>query len=316
MLPRMYIINSIAPIFLMIILGKLLRRTDAFPELFFKGLNRFVFWIALPALLIEKTSAEQFDLDAVLEVFLLIAAATILTQVIAWMITRLMKLPRSQAGSFIQGAFRGNSAFIGLPVILYALADIDPGAQAITILVFGPTVILFNALSVITLILYGQEHAGVAKATRTLAVELIKNPLIIACMIGLALQAGNVSLPPFASRTLVALGNASLPLALVSIGAGLSIVKLQGAASPSLIASLLKVAVCPALGFLLAGFLDLGDTELMIAIISLACPTAVASYVMADAMGTDSVLAGRIVALSTLFSAVTIPLVIVLGGLH
>ena len=63
----MYIINSIAPIFLLIALGKILRKTSFFPEDFFKGLNRLVFWFALPALLVAIPVVFQPELRRALE---------------------------------------------------------------------------------------------------------------------------------------------------------------------------------------------------------------------------------------------------------
>jgi hypothetical protein len=109
------------------------------------------------------------------------------------------------------------------------------------------------------------------------------------------------------------LGKSALPLVLMSIGAGLGFEKLKGVASPSLIASLVKVVVAPALCFLFAALVDLSLTEKMIAIFYLACPAAGMSYVMADVMGNDATLASRIIALSTLLSGITLPIAIAIG---
>ena len=113
-------------------------------------------------------------------------------------------------------------------------------------------------------------------------------------------------------RPLDALGDAALPLILLSIGSSLTIEPLRGAASPSLISSVIKLAIAPLLGFLLSGLLGLDATERMIAIFYLACPAAGMSYVMAEVMGNDATLAGRIVALSTLLSAISLPIIMAL----
>jgi predicted permease len=122
-----------------------------------------------------------------------------------------------------------------------------------------------------------------------------------------------ISLPISLFRPLDALGSAALPLILISIGSSLEFHRLRGSASPTLIASLIKVIAAPAFGFLLAGWFNLDTTERMIAIFYLACPAAGMSYVMAEVMGNDGPLAGRIVALSTLLSAITLPIIIALG---
>jgi predicted permease len=309
----MFILNSIAPIFLLIALGKALQRTEFFPEIFFKSLNRFVFWFALPSLLITRISVAPLDLETISLIVLLFSVGTLLSLAVAWGISRIMKLPAPSTGSFIQGSFRGNGAFVGLPVIIYSLGTIDPKAEALATLILAPVVILFNILGVIVLTHYSREQQGTAKSIQRFFVELIKNPLILACALGIALNLLGIALPPFLYRPLDALGSAALALILLSIGAGLKFEKLRGAASPSLIASLIKVVITPAIGFLIAGLFDLDTTGKMIAIFYLACPAAGMSYVMAEVMHNDGPLAGRIVALSTLLSAITLPIIIALG---
>ena len=309
----MFIINSIAPIFLLIALGKMVRKTGFLPDPFFKGINRFVFWFALPALLISRISVAELELPTLSRIVLLLTAGTLLAMTLAWLVSRRLKLPAAQTGSFIQGSFRGNGAFIGLPVIVYSLGSLDPRAEMLGTVVLGPVVILFNILGVLILTHYSSNQKGTGASIASFIGELVKNPLIAACAIGLALNLGNTALPRFLFRPLDLLGDTALPLVLMSIGASLEFERLRGAASPSLIASLIKVVAAPIFGFLLAGLFGLSQTERMIAIFYLAAPAAGMSYVMAEVMGNDGPLAGRIVALSTLLSAVTIPIIMALG---
>ena len=177
----------------------------------------------------------------------------------------------------------------------------------------APVVILFNILGVTVLLHYSRRKTSTAESLQTFISQIIKNPLIVACAIGITLNLSGMALPLFLSRPLDALGQAALPLILMSIGSSLEFERLRGAASPTLIASLIKVVAAPAIGFLLAGLLHLNSTERMIAIFYLACPAAGMSYVMAEVMDNDGQLAGRIVALSTLLSAITLPIIIALG---
>ncbi|NNJ70109.1 MAG: AEC family transporter [Kiritimatiellales bacterium] len=309
----MLITNSIVPIFLLIALGKVLQKMNAFPDAFFKGLNKLVFWCALPALLIISISTAEIDFRAIAGITLLFTAGTLVSLGIAWLAAKRLKLDGPSAGSFIQGSFRGNGAFVGLPVILYTLGTIDPNAEVLSTVVLAPVVLVFNILSVSVLLHHSRHKSSTGQSIATFVKQLIKNPLIMACALGLVLNRLNMELPLFLSRPLDALGKAALPLILISIGSSLGFVRLKGAASPTLIASLLKVAVTPAIGFLLAPLLPLDTTGRMIAIFYLACPTAGMSYVMAEVMGNDAPLAGRIVALSTLLSAITLPIIIAIG---
>lgn len=309
----MFILNSIAPIFLLIALGKVLRKTDFLPEAFFKGINRFVFWFALPAMLVGSISAAKLELGTIYRIIGLFGLGTLGALGIAWGISRMLKLPSPSTGSFIQGSFRGNGAFVGLPVIIYTLSDLDPHIESLGTVVLAPVVVTFNILSVIVLLHYSKDKHSTGESVATVIQQLFKNPLLMACIAGLALNLMGIGLPLFLNRSLDALGKSALPLVLMSIGAGLTFEPIKGAASPSLIASLVKVVIAPGLGFLLAGLFGLSLTERMIAIFYLACPAAGMSYVMADVMGNDATLASRIIALSTLLSGITIPIIIAIG---
>ena len=304
----MFILNSIAPLFLLIALGTILRHTKFFEDAFFKGLNRLVFWFALPALLISRIGMASIDPEAISNIILLFTAGTLASLVLAWGVARWMRLPMPKRGSFIQGSFRGNGAFIGLPVIAYTL-----GAETLGTVVLAPVVIVFNILGVSVLLHHSRQKTSAVESIQTFIFQIIKNPLIVSCAVGIGINLMGISLPMALFRPLDALGSAALPLILISIGSSLGFERLHGAASPSLISSLIKVVAAPAFGFLFAGLFNLDSTERMIAIFYLACPAAGMSYVMAEVMGNDGPLAGRIVALSTLLSAITLPIIIALG---
>jgi predicted permease len=309
----MLIINSIAPVFLLIACGKLLQKSGFLPESFFKGLNRLVFYFALPALLISAISSSALEPGPILRIILVLTLGTGAALAAAWMAARAIGLPTGRTGAFIQGSFRGNGAFIGLPVIVYSAGSIHAEVDALATVSLAPLVILFNVLSVIVLLHYGSQRHENSVSTGTFILQLIRNPLITACLIGCALNAGNLSLPVFIDRTLEAFGRAALPMILLSIGSSLTFEPLRGSASPSLAASLLKVVAAPLFGFLFAGLFGLSTVERMIAILYLGAPAAGMSYVMADVMGSDTVLAGRIVTLSTLLSGITLPIIIAIG---
>jgi len=309
----MHVINSITPIFMIILVGKLLQKSGFFPAEFFRGMSRLVFWIFLPSLLIEKISTSEFDVISVSRVVLVMSVATLLCMLMAIPISRALKLPPRGRGAFVQGSFRGNLAYVGLPVIIFALSEYQPKAETLATVTLAPMVIVYNLFSVFILVHYGPDRERSTSTFRILLKPLVSNPLILACAIAICIKATGLALPVAVHRTLTGLAGASLPLALMSIGSSLSFERLHSAASPSLTAALIKIGAAPALGFLLACMMGLGTVELMITVLMLACPTAAASYVMADAMGSDTVIAGRVVAISTLLSAISLSLIIALG---
>jgi len=310
----MHVFNSLLPVFLLIALGKILREKH-FSSNLFNDLNQITYWIALPSLLLIKISQATFAGAAAMRVAGIVLVATFIGIALSYWVAHLLKLSNQAKGAFIQGCGRANNAFIGLPVILYALAEAHPEIEAVATLALAPTIIFYNIFSVVVLISHSGEKPGGRETARLFTKQLSSNPLIIACVIGLILQLSGFQLPVFATRTFGALGQIALPLALLSVGASINFAQLRGTAKTSVIAACIKVFAYPLIG-LLVMLCWPGTTapERTAALIFLACPTAVASYVLADIFGSDKEMAGRIIVISTLLSAISLSLVIALGN--
>ncbi len=306
----MHVFNSLLPVFLLIALGKILREKH-FSSNLFNDLNQITYWLALPSLLIIKISQATFAGAAAMRVSGVVLVATFIGIALSYFAAKLLRLSSHAKGAFIQGCGRANNAFIGLPVILYALAESHPEIEAIATLSLAPTIIFYNIFSVVVLISHSGEKPAGRETARLFAKQLASNPLIIACVIGLILQLSGFQLPVFAARTLGALGQIALPLALLSVGASINFAQLRGTAKTSVIAASIKVFIFPLIGLLVAlCWPGISVPERAAALIYLACPTAVASYILADVFGSDKEMAGRIIVISTLLSAISLSLVI------
>ncbi len=310
----MYVLNSLMPIFLIIALGKLLCRFGFFSDSLVKGINQLTYWVALPALLFSEISSAVFDAGEVRRITLMLISATLIAFLLGYLAARLLRLPHRALGAFVQGCGRGNNAFIGLPVILYALAGTLPNVKALATVALGPAIIFYNFSSIIILLAHGEKQQKGAAAVGVFLKQLLLNPMIIACVAGLLINSAGFPVPLMFARTFAALGQSALPLALLCIGSSLTFEKTPAAASPALIASLIKVFALPAIGLLLGRVWGVSGTELKILLIYLACPTATASYVLADMFGSDAPLAGRIIVISTLLSAISLSLIVAFGG--
>jgi len=306
----MHVFNSLLPVFLLIALGKILREKHFSSDLF-NDLNQITYWIALPALLLIKISQATFAGAAAMRVAGIVLIATLIGIALTYWAARILKLSSHEKGAFIQGCGRANNAFIGLPVILYALAETHPEIEAIATLSLAPATIFYNSFSIVVLLSHSGEKSGARETVRIFSKQLATNPLIIACAIGLTLQMTGITLPIFAARTLGALGQIALPLALLSVGASINFAQLRGTAKTSVIAACIKVFIFPLIGLLTAlCWPGVTAPERTAALIFLACPTAVASYVLADIFGSDKEMAGRIIVISTLLSAISLSLVL------
>lgn len=307
-------IPTLAPIFLIILLGWWLRTRKIMPEDFFSGLNTLTFYIGLPALLMVNIATSPFLPGPALRIFYVLIATTGVITLLAYPLARLFRLGVQGTGSFIQAAMRSNVAYIGLPVLFFALADAPlgtdvAGIRASAMLVLASSVPVYNFAGILIL----ARCNSTSKKQPTfweLTGKVATNPLLVASLIGLFLNMTGAGLPLTLVRTLEPLGQMALPLALLSIGASFTRCNLGCLLPPALGASLLKVAATPLLGFFIAQWFGLPPMETLMALIFLACPTAISSYIMAEQMGADADLAGTTVIISTLLSI--IPLAVIL----
>jgi hypothetical protein len=302
----MVVIDVLTPIVALIALGFVLRRSGFLPPSFFRQANMLVYWFGLPALLFVETASAAPELGTAMRIVAVLVLVTGLCIAAGYLAGWRLRLPRASLASFVQGAYRGNLTYVGLPVVLYALQTVGgdaQGYQSLALLAVTPIIPLYNVLAVLVLLGAGGDgQSGVAQQGGKLLRGVVTNPLIIACVAGIAYAYSPLPLPAVAQRTLTALGQMALPLALLGIGAALRLRDIRAGGLTATAAALIKVAVAPLAGLALASALGLTGPELQITLLYLAMPTAAASFVMAERMGADGTLASSIVAISTLLA--------------
>ncbi|MFA6174001.1 MAG: AEC family transporter [Kiritimatiellales bacterium] len=310
----MHVLNSLLPVFFIIALGKLLCRTGFFSADLSRNLNRLTYWVALPALLLDKVTSASFDSGDVTRMSALLIAATLGSVLAGYLAALILRLKPRSTGAFVQGAARSNNAFIGLPVILYAMGSI-PGVEALATVALAPAIVFYNVLSISVLLAHSdRKQQSRIQTIRLFIKQLLSNPLLISCAAGLLLNFYGIRFPTAIQQALSALGGASLALALLSIGSSLSFRGIGNGLFYSLTASGIKVFVQPLIGLGLALLWNLPSAERQILLIYLACPTAVVSYVLADIFDSDKELAAHIIVVSTLLSAVSLSIIVAFGG--
>ncbi|MBN2712769.1 MAG: AEC family transporter, partial [Planctomycetes bacterium] len=209
------IANSLLPVFVVIALGTILRSSKFLSDEIFLGINKLVFWIGLPVLLFHKISSSDLSASAAIKIVWTMLAATAFAVAFSFVLAKLMKLEGPSTGSFIQAAFRSNTVFVGIPIIIYALAsESDPasaGVEGVALLAMAPMIPVYNILSVIVLLLSGDGRNR--PNFKKVFIKIATNPLLIACIAGLLFSWLKVPLPVFMKRTFSAIGQMALPLA-------------------------------------------------------------------------------------------------------
>ena len=304
------IINSLAPIFLVIALGAALARGGLLTASLVKGVNRLVYWVALPALLYYDTASANYHGTGVGRLVLVMFAATVPVVLLGVIYGRLARMNAATAGTFVHVAMRGNLTYVGLPILLYLAAGGGPHAPRPTaiILAFAPFLVFQNVISIL-LLLVGREPVGWSMA-RSVTRGIVTNPLLVAVGLGLLSYVVGLRLPLVQARSLEALGQIASPLSLLGIGGSLLLLPVREHWGNAAVAAVLKVAGVPFCGWCFGRWAGLPPNELIVALVFLATPTAVASFPLVSQLEGDEPLCSTGIVLSTLFSAVSLAVVV------
>ncbi len=300
------VVSAILPVALLIGLGSVLRRAPGLGDAFWAGAERLCYLVLLPALLV--TGLATADLAAVPVGRM--AGAIILSLVLVGaglvLLRPAMAIDGPAFTSVFQGGLRFNT-YIALAVAAGLHGGPGVALAAVATAAIVPTV---NVLSVLVFARFGTARptlAGTAKALAT-------NPLILACIAGLALQALAVPLPGILVAAGRSLGQASLAVGLLCVGAAFRPGPLRDGAGAAAIASAAKFVVLPLCVWLACRGLGVTGTPADVALLFSAMPTATSSYILARQLGGDAPLMAGITTAQTILSAATIPLVLALGA--
>ena len=304
----LHILLSIAPIFILIVLGHLLRR-GGIPSFEFWNLNdKLVYWVLMPALLFQKTSTIQLDLGLVGAYAVVILGGFATAVIFSLAAGRLAGFEAPVQSSVLQGAARHNT-FIALAVAerLYGLDGLAIAAVATSLLI--PT----TNVTMVTLMVWLVRGRDEKRILASILRDLARNPLILSVGAGVALNLMGSGPIPVVHDVAALLGGAALPVVLLCVGANIRIRAMAASAKPMVAASLGKLAVFPLAIVALSQIMGLSQTETLIALLFGAVPTASSAYTLARQLGGDAPLMAAIVTVQTGLAFVTLPLTMALA---
>src|SRR3954469_1827970 len=222
------ILLALPPAAGLIALGSWLRRARFLPDAFWPGAERLAYFILLPALLVH--SLAMADLSRVPVARLMVVIALSLTGVAALLVALrpMLAIDGPAFTSVIQGGIRFNN-YVGLTVAAGLLGAPGVALAAVANAMIVPT---GNVLCILAFARYAQARTSAAQVARSIAT----NPLIVASAIGVALQAAGLSLPPGVDAVLRSLGQASLPIGLLCVGAAFNILAIRQGAKAAAVA--------------------------------------------------------------------------------
>ena len=295
-------INSTMPIFLVILLGYILKSKKFLSEEFADTANKFCFNIALPVMLYQDISKTNVREDMDIKFFLYCLIVTIVMFAVVWAMAKIFIKDKTMVGAFAQAGARGSAAILGVAFVENICGDI--GMTALMIVASVP---FFNMLSVIILVCESPNNSseGIGKIKSSL-INIAKNPIILGILLGLIASLVNIKLPVIVDRSFDYIGRTATPIALIAIGAGFNVKEAITRLKPALGASFIKLIALPMVFLPIAIKMGFRDAEMVAILVMLAAPTTVSSYVMAKSMDNDHILASNVIVLTTLISSITL----------
>lgn len=295
------ILVSLWPLFALIVAGQAMRRWDFPGHGFWPGAERINYFLLFPALLFTSLASAPLHDPALPR--LLGGVVLVLSICVAGLLAarRLRRWPAARFGVLAQGMLRFNT-YLGIAAVsgLYGREG-----MAIATVVIALLVPMVNVLSVLA---FAADHGP--RRLDALLLPIATNPLILACVAGVASNLSGIVPGGGVDRLLAFLANTSLPLGLLCVGAALQRNELRGQGTTLFVNSLARLLLVPGVALLAARWLVLPPLETATLVLFFALPTAPTSYILARQLGGDSHLMAGIITLQTLLSALTLPLVV------
>lgn len=291
--------KAILPLFAFMMLGFWIKKRDLLSESATKQVNILVFKFFLPIMCAETIYKANLREDVELLPILIVTFGIIGIFLLSWLIVPRFMKDRTQIPVMIQGIYKSNYAILGLPIAISIYGAENIGIVSVIAVILVP---LNNALSAFIF----EKYTGNATTVPKLILNIIKNPLIVGCLVGIVLNLTGIVIPDWIlSGIFSKLGALTTPLSMIALGASFVFSQVKTYRRPLFWACLAKLVIVPALIIPLSIVIGVRGAGLIGITIYASSPNAVNSYSTAVAMGGDADLANEIVVITSLLSMLT-----------
>ena len=296
------IISALLPVFLLLASGYVLKQAKFPGDSLWLPLERLVYFLLFPALLGTNLAGADLEGFRVLPLGAAIVAALVVMGLCVVVGFR-RRISGPALTSVFQGTVRFNS-YVGLAIAFELWGTAGAALGAVVVAIMVPAA---NAMCVMALARYSGMHPPGFKAS---AIEMARNPLIIACLAGAALNVTGIGVPPVVGPVLEIMGRAALPIGLMCVGAGLDLRAIRQAGQTVGETAVVRLIGMPLLMTGTCWLFGVGGLTAKVAILMAALPTASSSFILARQLGGDVRLMAGIITVSTLAAMVTMPIVL------
>lgn len=301
------IISALWPVFALILLGYVARRTRFPGEDFWRQAEKATYFILFPVLLVSRLATTDMSVVNLGSTGLTVLLLVLVGSALAFVVRPFTATDAAGFTSVYQGSVRFN-VYVGLAASATLFGSLGVAVGAVVMALMIP---LLNLCCVLVFSCFTHKTGKLS----SIFLAIVKNPLIISSLLGLTLNQTGVGFPTVVEPVAELLSRMALPLGLLSVGAGLSYRVLLKSGSEIFWASFIKLALMPLTAFFLCIALGLDSQSAEVIWLYAALPTATSSYILARQLGGDAPMMAAIVTGQTLISMISIPFVMIFLGL-
>ncbi len=297
------------PLYLLVLLGFVLARRGMVAPNTSEAMSRFVFVVAIPAMLFQITSdfanMPPVDYRLLFPYFLACLIVFIIARVVAaW------RFGQDGAGQtvFAMACIYGNTVLLGVSLAKSVLGN--AAVPALALILVAHTIFMWTLATVS----YEWSKGGRPdpKGLLKMLHGVITNPVIASILLGVGFSLTGLPMPAPLQRTLDLLGQSAVPVALVTVGIGLAAYRLREGLPIAIAISTLKLVVLPFFVWALARLIGLPALEMSVVMLLSSIALGVNAYLMSREFGALGGPVSTALLLSTVISVVSTPLVIAL----
>ena len=293
--------NVIAPLFFLMVIGYLIANyTDLADKDLLKKANTLVFKVFLPCMLFKNIYRSNIREQMQGGLCIFAAGSLLLLFALLCLIVPRVVKKENQQGVVIQGIFRSNYVIFGVAVVENMYGSANTATAAILSAVLVP---MYNFLAVIALSFFGGKRE---RDLKKVIIGILKNPLILASVLGIIASLSGIKLPKAADTTLNDLAKLATPIAFLILGGDFDFSQIKGNLKTAGCVILVKMVLLPLIFIPIVVAMGYRNSDLLAALLAYQTPVAVSSYIMAQQAGADEQLAGQLVVFSSIVSIFTL----------
>lgn len=301
---------NVLPVFLLILIGWVAARVGLLREQTGDALAEFVFKVALPALIFRTLAEAHFEGASPFRLWIAYFGGVAVTWIAGHLVARFMFGRDAKIGVIagMSSAF-ANNVFIGLPLVGRSVGNDGIVALSILLAIHLPlmmvagTILMEHASAKVD----GTAQRSLAAVLRQVAINLVRNPLVIALAAGLGYNlAGLGALPAVLKSVVDQIASVTAGAALISLGMTLRKYPVKGNLSLAVVMAVLKLLLLPACVFVLSRLLGLSPAWTSAMVLTSSVPTGINAWIIATRFQSGGSLAASVISITTVLGIVSV----------